>query len=52
MAKVMTDTQIRLKLEQLRKELSSCYKQEDRPVGRINEIAREIAELQERRYGA
>lgn len=37
----------RVRLAELRRELHECYKQEDRPYGRIDEIAGEIAGLPE-----
>lgn len=46
-----TKTMRRLELERLRTELHECYKMEERPAGRINEIAREIAKIQEEEYG-
>ena len=45
-AATTTKTQRRLRLEALRAELLERYRQEEKPVGRIEEIAREIADIQ------
>lgn len=38
------------RLAELRAEVRECYRQEAKPVGRLEELSREIAELQEAEF--